>query len=445
MSTITTINSTDKIADSRSTINNNFSNLNTDKEEKSNKVTAFSTPTDTQYPSAKLVSDQLAGKQASGSYEVTSNKETSALDTSTSKYPCNNVVKSAVDGKISTYGSQTAKYFLAAPNATDGTPSFRAMSASDVPALSYEASGAVSSHAGLTTGVHGVGAGTVAKTSDITATKLDDFATPDANTDLNANTTNHGLLLQATAPAAGLTNVVAIENGETVYKNKALYDATAPSTQAFGDAAAVGTAVTAARRDHKHAMPATTKDTTAITGVLKGNGSAISACSNLTDVAIPVKAAGSDITTGTDDAKFATAKALLDANILTQAWTSWTPTFTNLTVGNGTLASYYTRIGKTIIAKMSLTLGSGSSVGTQPYFTLPVTSVSQIVASIGTGTLADAGTSYYQGIPLWVSTTTCYIYFVSTSGNAYTQVTATTPFTWTTGDMIFLELIYEAA
>ena len=84
--------------------------------------------------------------------------------------------------------------------------------------------------------------------------KLDDFGAPDDNADLNASTTTHGLAVKAVAPAAGLTNVVAIENGETAYKNKALYDATDPTTQAFGDAAAVGAAVTAARRDHKHAM-----------------------------------------------------------------------------------------------------------------------------------------------------------------------------------------------
>lgn len=35
------------------------------------------------------------------------------------------------------------------------------------------------------------------------------------------------------------------------------FDATAPSTQAFGDSATVGTATVAARRDHKHAMMAT--------------------------------------------------------------------------------------------------------------------------------------------------------------------------------------------
>lgn len=155
-----------------------------------------------------------------------------------------------------------------------------------------ETAGATATHSALTTGVHGVGAGTVAKTSDITATKLDDFATPDDNTDLNANTTNHGLLLKATAPASGLINVVGIANGETAYTNKALFDATVPSTQAFGDAAAAGSATVSARRDHKHAMPAAEKDTTAITGVLKGNGSAISAASQGTDYYAP---SGTDV------------------------------------------------------------------------------------------------------------------------------------------------------
>lgn len=103
----------------------------------------------------------------------------------------------------------------------------------------------------------GTNTGDNAANTSIAATKLDDFATPDDNTDLNANTTNHGLLLKATAPAAGLYNYVGITNGETAYTNKALFDATVPSTQAFGDAAATGSAAVSARRDHKHAMPAT--------------------------------------------------------------------------------------------------------------------------------------------------------------------------------------------
>lgn len=45
----------------------------------------------------------------------------------------------------------------------------------------------------------------------------------------------------------------------------ALFDATAPTTQAFGDAAAVGTAGTAARRDHKHAWPTAAVTTSGLT------------------------------------------------------------------------------------------------------------------------------------------------------------------------------------
>lgn len=73
MATITKLQSTDNGADSLSIINTNLENLNTD----------------------KLESSDLSG------YELLSNKETSALDTSTTKYPCNNVVKSAVDAKMS--------------------------------------------------------------------------------------------------------------------------------------------------------------------------------------------------------------------------------------------------------------------------------------------------------------------------------------------------------
>ena len=70
-------------------------------------------------------------------------------------------------------------------------------------------------------------------------------------TTLNASTSLHGLLLKATAPGAGLLNVVGIGNGETAYTNKALFnDAALPA--ALGTAA-YGTQVVAARRDHVHA------------------------------------------------------------------------------------------------------------------------------------------------------------------------------------------------
>lgn len=58
-------------------------------------------------------------------------------------------------------------------------------------------------------------------------------------------------MILGSAAAAGVATTL-IRSDATI----AAFDATSPSTQAIGDAAAVGTAAFAARRDHKHAMPA---------------------------------------------------------------------------------------------------------------------------------------------------------------------------------------------
>ena len=133
-----------------------------------------------------------------------------------------------------TLDSQTANYIFAAPNGSSGAPSFRAMADGDIPSA-------------------------IARDTEIPTDAT--ITTTDVTTN-DASTSKHGWLLKATAPASGLRNVVAIDNGETAYKNAALFDATSPTTQAYGDSAAVGTAMVAARRDHKHAMPAAVTDAT---------------------------------------------------------------------------------------------------------------------------------------------------------------------------------------
>lgn len=60
-------------------------------------------------------------------------------------------------------------------------------------------------------------------------------------------------------PAILLGVAAAAGTGTTPFRHNSTivaFDATAPSTQAFSDAAVVGTVDLAARRDHKHAMPA---------------------------------------------------------------------------------------------------------------------------------------------------------------------------------------------
>jgi len=76
------------------------------------------------------------------------------------------------------------------------------------------------------------------------------FGFPDGSTGAAGSPGTPALTLGTTNTVG--SNVTLVATDATI----AAFDATAPVTQAFGDAAAVGTAGTAARRDHKHGMPA---------------------------------------------------------------------------------------------------------------------------------------------------------------------------------------------
>lgn len=128
---------------------------------------------------------------------------------------------------------------------------------------------------------------------------------------------------------------------------------------------------------------------------------------------------------------------------------NWTPTWTNLTIGNATTVYKYTQIGKTVHFSLAVTLGSTSAVGTNPIFTLPVTStpVYATAQPMGYGRLTDAGTLTHPAAVLHNSTTSAY--FVTYDANSTfvreSVPSATNPFTWTTADVIQLYGTYEAA
>jgi uncharacterized protein YbjQ (UPF0145 family) len=92
-------------------------------------------------------------------------------------------------------------------------------------------------------------------------------------------------------PALTLGTANAAGSAATLIRTDATilaFDATSPSTQAFGDAAVVGTATVAARRDHKHAMMA---QSTIDHGTISGLGD--------DDHSIYIKADGTRAFTGT--------------------------------------------------------------------------------------------------------------------------------------------------
>lgn len=130
-------------------------------------------------------------------------------------------------------------------------------------------------------------------------------------------------------------------------------------------------------------------------------------------------------------------------------WTTWTPSYTNLTIGDGTVSARYFRLGKWICAEWSFTLGSTSAVGSGPTVSLPVTAISYPTgAHIGSGNAYDnTGPAAYPMATYFNSTTTVLLRVHDVTGTyaVDTNVTATVPFTWATNDVLYFKVIYEAA
>ena len=124
-------------------------------------------------------------------------------------------------------------------------------------------------------------------------------------------------------------------------------------------------------------------------------------------------------------------------------FSAWTPSYTNITVGNGTVVARYTQTGKSVFAYWKFTLGSTSSYGNAARISLPVTATS--VNFRGEGYGLDAGTVEVIGQAYLHSTTLMNLQVPLNGSYGSTQASATFPWTWTTNDEIILCIQYEAA
>ena len=124
------------------------------------------------------------------------------------------------------------------------------------------------------------------------------------------------------------------------------------------------------------------------------------------------------------------------AGKLNGAWTSystaWTATISNPALGNGSLLSYWARLGNMMAISISLTMGSTTTYGSGAWlFSLPVASLSATVTPFGMGEVwgLDSGTDFYNGNVGLFTTTTIFL----DSENSWF---ATSPFTWGTNDSL---------
>ena len=127
------------------------------------------------------------------------------------------------------------------------------------------------------------------------------------------------------------------------------------------------------------------------------------------------------------------------------AWTSYTPSWTNLTVGNAVVTARYFQIGKSVFYFGSIVWGSTTSAtASTTLVSLPVTAISSnFDLANGSLFIGDSGTRGYVGVCAPQSTTTM-IFHHSESGN-FGDVNATAPFTFGVADFLKWSLIYQAA
>lgn len=134
------------------------------------------------------------------------------------------------------------------------------------------------------------------------------------------------------------------------------------------------------------------------------------------------------------------------------AWTSYTPTLYNMTIGNGTVDAAYCQIGKLVHVRIHIVFGSTTSVSSAAIrFSAPVSIADAGVLArlaIGTARLRDEGTADYLGVINGDASGTSLEFLTMITTGTYTQLTGvgpTIPHTWAANDDIWGTCTYEAA
>ena len=129
-------------------------------------------------------------------------------------------------------------------------------------------------------------------------------------------------------------------------------------------------------------------------------------------------------------------------------YTTWTPTFTNFTLGNGTLVARYGTSGKFVNFSIGIQLGSTSSVSGSIQFSLPKTpknTTLDIDQFVFTAFLEGGVDIYFGATELGTTNGVIYAMLANSTYVSRTGTSATVPFTWGNTDVIQITGVYEEA
>jgi len=118
---------------------------------------------------------------------------------------------------------------------------------------------------------------------------------------------------------------------------------------------------------------------------------------------------------------------------------TFTPSWTNLTVGAGTNVGYLSVVGRQIRLVGKFTFGGSSAVGTDPRIALPVDNVNSTLQFIGDAGYFDsnAALTYYGRMR-----SDGYFRYATTAATLL-GVSATAPMTWATNDELVFDVAYN--
>lgn len=138
----------------------------------------------------------------------------------------------------------------------------------------------------------------------------------------------------------------------------------------------------------------------------------------------------------------ATSNALTSFKTADTSWASWSPTLTNITVGNGTLTAYSRTFGSGLVyLELYLTGGTTTSItGTVSISNLPYTARSTNSLPLNLhGVMRDGSGAY---VPVQGAPNNSTSFRLTTSSGT---VNATVPFTFGDGDVMYLGGYYARA
>lgn len=133
-------------------------------------------------------------------------------------------------------------------------------------------------------------------------------------------------------------------------------------------------------------------------------------------------------------------------------WRDWTPDYANIILGNGgEMARYVQGISGLVVVRFQFTLGTESSIGSNPSISLPVTasSVGDTAAlnTIGNAIFKDDSGGTRHGHVRLQSTTTWRptVYIVTGGQIGESSLNATVPHPWDVNDHFYCSFFYEGA